>query len=294
MNFYPFHIGDYVTATRHLSWEEDCAYRRLLDTYYVTEKPIPLDIRQACRLVMATTESQREAVEVVLKEFFIETAIGWVSHRADEEIDRMRASKEKQREKANKRWQYQKQEHGTAPAMPEHKEVNAAASESNADAMPPIPIPIPIPMSTTDVVDKKKRAPRFDACRHLISLGVPEAIAADWVSLRRQKKAPPTATAIEGIAVEAGKAGMTLTDALATCCSRGWQGFKASWLDGGQRAPTRVSASDSRSRAIDELTGRSREGGREIDITGEVVRLATAVGGADFQQDDGQLRLAVR
>lgn len=31
MNYYPFHIGDYLTETAHLSWLEDCAYRRLLD-----------------------------------------------------------------------------------------------------------------------------------------------------------------------------------------------------------------------------------------------------------------------
>jgi len=86
MNYYPFHIGDYVSATRHLSWEEDAAFRRLLDTYYTTEKPLPADLRACCRLVMATTESQREAVRVVLEEFFQATEIGWVNGRADREI----------------------------------------------------------------------------------------------------------------------------------------------------------------------------------------------------------------
>ena len=41
MNFYPFHIGDYASATRHLTWIEDAAYRRLLDVYYVKEGPLP-------------------------------------------------------------------------------------------------------------------------------------------------------------------------------------------------------------------------------------------------------------
>lgn len=94
MNYYPFHIGDYLSATRHLSWDEDTAYRRLLDTYYTTEKPLPVDIRQCFRLVMATTETQREAVKVVLNEFFQLTETGWVNMRADREIDVMR---EKQR-----------------------------------------------------------------------------------------------------------------------------------------------------------------------------------------------------
>lgn len=84
MNYYPFHIGDYLSATRHLSWEEDAAYRRLLDTYYTTEKPLPSDLRAVCRLVLATTDSQREAVQTVLGEFFELTADGWINSRADE------------------------------------------------------------------------------------------------------------------------------------------------------------------------------------------------------------------
>ena len=31
MNFYKHHLGDYYKDTVHLSWMEDCAYRRLLD-----------------------------------------------------------------------------------------------------------------------------------------------------------------------------------------------------------------------------------------------------------------------
>ena len=100
MNYYPFHIGDYLSATRHLSWEEDAAYRRMLDTYYTTEKPLPLDVRAVCRLVLATTDSQREAVEVVLGEFFERTDAGWVNHRADGEILAMQEKQQKQRDKA--------------------------------------------------------------------------------------------------------------------------------------------------------------------------------------------------
>ena len=45
MNYYAFHIGDYASATRHLSWIEDAAYRRLIDCYYVREVPFPTDKR---------------------------------------------------------------------------------------------------------------------------------------------------------------------------------------------------------------------------------------------------------
>jgi uncharacterized protein YdaU (DUF1376 family) len=81
MNFYPFHIGDYASATRHLSWLEDAAYRRLLDMYYVREEPFPLDRRQVYRLVVASTTEQREAVDQVLAEFFTETEFGYLHDR---------------------------------------------------------------------------------------------------------------------------------------------------------------------------------------------------------------------
>jgi len=145
MNYYPFHIGDYLSATRHLSWEEDAAYRRLLDTYYTTEKPLPSELRAVCRLVLATTESQREAVAVVLDEFFVKTDQGWINSRADAEIDAMRDKQQKQRDKANKRWHKPAAEHGNASAMPQHEEGNATASKTDADAMPPTPTPTPTP-----------------------------------------------------------------------------------------------------------------------------------------------------
>lgn len=100
MNYYPFHIGDYLSATRHLSWEEDCAYRRLLDVYYTSEKPLPAELKQVCRLVLATTDGQREAVATVLEEFFEATPEGWINSRADAEIERMSAKREKARESA--------------------------------------------------------------------------------------------------------------------------------------------------------------------------------------------------
>jgi uncharacterized protein YdaU (DUF1376 family) len=151
MNYYPFHIGDYLSATRHLSWAEDAAYRRLLDTYYTTEKALPLELRAVCRLVLATTEEQREAVRVVLDEFFEQTEEGWKNSRADAEIDAMRGKQQKQRDKANKRWHKPEPEHGNASAMPRHTETDAVASKTDADAMPPTPTPTPTPQPSVTI-----------------------------------------------------------------------------------------------------------------------------------------------
>jgi len=58
---------------------------------------------------------------------------------------------------------------------------------------------------------------------------VPEAIWCDFQAVRRAKRAPLTATALGGIAREADKAGITLTQALTICAERGWQSFRADW-----------------------------------------------------------------
>ena len=93
MNFYAFNIGDYAGATRHLSWDEDMAYRRLLDAYYSRETPLPLELRQVYRLVGASEPRQREAVDAVLGEFFDRLEDGYHNSRADVEIAKAHVKK---------------------------------------------------------------------------------------------------------------------------------------------------------------------------------------------------------
>ncbi len=82
----------------------------------------------------------------------------------------------------------------------------------------------------TELTTKTTRAPRFDAQAHLVALGVSPDLATDWIEHRKSVKAKPSKTAIEGIAREAEKANMSLSDALRESCSRGWRGFKAEWM----------------------------------------------------------------
>lgn len=102
MNYYEHHLGDYDGATAHLSWLEDCAYRRLICLYYRNEKPIPADIKQACRLVRAASKQEREAVQQVLEEFFELQEDGWHHARCDAEIAKyLEAEPEREARRAN-------------------------------------------------------------------------------------------------------------------------------------------------------------------------------------------------
>ena len=58
---------------------------------------------------------------------------------------------------------------------------------------------------------------------------VSEQVWNDFTALRTKRRAPITETALKGIQREAEKAGITLEEALSTCCERGWQGFMAEW-----------------------------------------------------------------
>lgn len=59
---------------------------------------------------------------------------------------------------------------------------------------------------------------------------VADQVWADWLELRKAKRAPVTQTVIDGARREANKAGMSLDAFLREWCVRGSQGLRAAWL----------------------------------------------------------------
>src|SRR5690554_2053529 len=102
MHYYQFNIGDYAVHTAHLEPLEDLAYRRLLDLYYLTEKPIPLDIDTVSRLIRM--RSHCDCVAFVLGEFFSKTAKGFINKRADNEICAYKGKSGQASKAAKARW----------------------------------------------------------------------------------------------------------------------------------------------------------------------------------------------
>jgi uncharacterized protein YdaU (DUF1376 family) len=131
VNFYPHHIGDYISATAHLSWAEDCAYRRLLDAYYTREAPLPADVAACCRLVRAASKDERAAVGAVLREFFQPGPNGWSHRRCDAEIERASSKRTKAAESAKKRWQSERYANALPTDMRTHCEGNAPNPNPN-------------------------------------------------------------------------------------------------------------------------------------------------------------------
>lgn len=119
MNFYSFHIGDYVSHTHHLTAIEDITYRRLLDLYYLQEKPLESDVSVVARMVRMS--DHETVVHSVLNEFFSKTPEGWSNKRCDEEIAKYRS-------KAGNHWSKKLPKHVKAAMQGERNAVKANAT----------------------------------------------------------------------------------------------------------------------------------------------------------------------
>ena len=215
MNYYPFNIGDYLAHTAHLSVVEDCAYRRLIDTYYLTEKALPLDVKACARLIrMREHESE---VAAVLAEFFTETPGGWTQARCDEEILRYQDKNSKARASAaasvkSRQANAQRTFNERSTNVDTNVDTNAELNKNQE--------PITNTSPKGDVARKRAPARPDD---------VSESVWQDFQAVRKAKRAPLTDTALKGIRREAGKAGIPLADAIAYCVERNWVGFNAGW-----------------------------------------------------------------
>ena len=84
MHYYQFNIGDYASHTRHLEPMEDLIYRRLLDLYYLHERPLNDDASVVAKQI--GLRDMAASVRDVLNEFFERADDGYRSARADKEI----------------------------------------------------------------------------------------------------------------------------------------------------------------------------------------------------------------
>ena len=65
MHYFNFNIGDYASHTRHLSLLEDLAYRRLLDAYYLSEKPFQGSPADIAKEIGMTSQFETNAYKLI-------------------------------------------------------------------------------------------------------------------------------------------------------------------------------------------------------------------------------------
>jgi len=95
MHYYKFNIKDWTRDTAHLSVEEECVYRRLLDHYYETESPIPQETQPLIRRLRLAGHEQ--SLQIVLGEFFALESDGYHQRNCDKQIAAYHAKAETNR-----------------------------------------------------------------------------------------------------------------------------------------------------------------------------------------------------
>jgi uncharacterized protein YdaU (DUF1376 family) len=230
MHFYKFHIGDYMSHTRHLSLLEDLAYRRLLDFYFLHEQPIKH--RDAARQI--GMREHEEDVLTVLNEFFLSTDDGFVNPRANKEIQEYKAHQGTSAYGAFIRDNQSLKSVVQKDVYIQHFTNGTLDTYINTMRTQDVPI-----MSTSSIHDAttnhkplttNHKPKRESATAVACPPDVSQQIWNDWVALRKSKKAPITHTVLNGAIAEAKILGWPLEKFLAEWCSRGSQGLKAEWI----------------------------------------------------------------
>lgn len=231
MHYYTHNIADYRADTGHLSAIEHGIYRQLLDWYYLDEQPIPKETQVVIRRLRLGSEAEAKALQNVLADFFTLQNDGYHQARCDAEIAKYHAKATKNRENG-KRGGRPKQ--GTEPKKTQWVIPGLPIANPNETQTKGNQEPITNNQEPMDEKEKEKKEKERARPRASLSCPKPDNVSEEvwegFAALRRAKKAPITAAAMEGIEREAAKARMSLQDALQTCCARGWAGFKAEWV----------------------------------------------------------------
>lgn len=218
----PMYIGDYLRDTRHLSTIEHGAYFLLIMDAWTHGGLLPGDEKRLARIAGMSPKEWAASRDALL-DFFTFTPDGYRHGRVDEELARANALNAQRSEagkaSAAKRW-------GTGNE-PDNETVTGvitdpSVSSQRKDAPSPSPSQSEDKSSSNDT-RKKRLAMKPD--------DVDADVWSDFQRLRKDKRAPLTETALKGIVTQATKAGWSLNDALRECCERGWQGFKAEWVN---------------------------------------------------------------
>ena len=217
MHYYKFNIADYRKDTVHLTPIEHYIYRSLIDWYYLDELPIPKETESVIRRLSLDNHSLG-LLQNVLHDFFKLTETGYIHKRIDVEIAEYHGMIKANTANGKK---------GGRPAKPAPKREKTESLKSvnrNESEINPNQEPLTInqePLTTNKI---------HTHLSMLLSAGVENQIAKDWLSIRKTKRLPLTETAFDSISKKILGAGLTMNAGIKICVEQGWAGFSADWL----------------------------------------------------------------
>lgn len=215
MHYYKFNIKDWTRDTAHLSVIEEGVYRRLLDHYYESEKPIPKETAVVIRKLRLA--GHEDSLSVILGEFFADQDDGYHHFRCDDEISKYHA-----KAGANK-------VNGKLGGRPRKPTNNPDGFDNeptdNLNHKPITKNQEPLESKTLVVVPptSTEKKPKFDPATMKPS-NVSAEVWNDWIQARKQIKKPLTESQCRSQAKDL--AGHCNPDQVVkNSISSGWQGL---------------------------------------------------------------------
>ena len=228
MHYYPFHIGDFRSGTVNMSRQARWIYRDMMDIYYDTEQPLPLDLDHLFDMLGAESGDEKSIVERHLKFKFEKSDDGYRHEICDKTIAEYHAKAVTARE------------NGKLGGRPKHSKNKPSGFPSGSN---PVPSPNPDltgseanqepitnnqePLESKTLVDvpptSAEKKPKFDPATMKPS-NVSAEVWNDWIQARKQIKKPLTESQCRSQAKDL--AGHCNPDQVVkNSISSGWQGL---------------------------------------------------------------------
>lgn len=102
-------ISNWFRDTADLDLFKLGAYDKLVHLYYLTEKPLEINIKTLCMQLNIKWAAERHAIEYVLQRFFTLTADGWIHKGCDQEL---KAAHERMERKAERIAEWKAKKYG--------------------------------------------------------------------------------------------------------------------------------------------------------------------------------------
>ncbi len=104
------------------------------------------------------------------------------------------------------------------------------------------------------------RAKKFDFAGALRGAGVAEQHIAEWMEIRKTKKATNSQTAFDALVRESAKAGLSVDEVVTKCIEESWKGFRAIYME--ERSP--IPAARPSAQPRESLVEHNRKAAEEV------------------------------
>lgn len=203
MHYYKFNISNWYLNTAHLSLEEEAVYFRLINHYYDSEQPIPVDTQSVIRRLRLGFYS--DIVGIVLKEFFNLEDDGWHHKTCDELINEYHANAEKNRKNGKS---------GGRPSKNKNLEDNPKITQSVTTNNPMVTLTNNYKLKTNIHTPE----------------GVDDFIFKEYLNNRKKLKKSWTERVEKRLRNEGDKLGWNLQKVIEYCLEKEWVNFEADWV----------------------------------------------------------------